>query len=233
MFSLIETRGLDIERQLQLEEALLRLDDRNICLINSGTKSPAIVLGISQKPHLVVNPTEIPLLRRFSGGGTVVVDEDTLFVTFIGNSDELQIAHNPSSVSRWTTKIYDPLFAGLNFSHHENDYRLGNRKIGGNAQYFCKKRFLHHTSFLFDWNQTRMMSLKMPPKMPSYRQNRPHESFLTPLKKYFTSKEQFMAQFKEKLSTVYGYQPLLLDEVEPLLNQPHRRSVTFINDHNR
>lgn len=36
-----------ILRQLQLEEALLRVDDRNWCIINDGAATPAIVMGIS------------------------------------------------------------------------------------------------------------------------------------------------------------------------------------------
>ncbi|NGX54212.1 MAG: hypothetical protein K1000chlam4_00937, partial [Chlamydiae bacterium] len=48
-FSLLHLSGLPIFEQLQLEEALLRADEGNWCLINSGVP-PAIVMGISAKP---------------------------------------------------------------------------------------------------------------------------------------------------------------------------------------
>lgn len=44
---LLKLRGVPILRQLQLEEALLRADSANYCIINEGTPEPAIVMGIS------------------------------------------------------------------------------------------------------------------------------------------------------------------------------------------
>ena len=46
----VRCRGLSILQQLRLEEALLRADDRNWCILNDGappTAPPAIVMGIS------------------------------------------------------------------------------------------------------------------------------------------------------------------------------------------
>lgn len=49
------------------------------------------MLGIGGKADKLVHLDRtasdgVPLLRRFSGGGTVIVDEDSLFVTFIMNT---------------------------------------------------------------------------------------------------------------------------------------------------
>ena len=76
-----------IYEQLLLEEALLRNDSRNFCIVNKGS-SPAIVMGISGKAQELVDlakaqSLQIPIIKRFSGGGTVIVDHNTLFVTFI------------------------------------------------------------------------------------------------------------------------------------------------------
>lgn len=43
----LRLRGLSIFRQLQIEEALLRTDDRNWCLVNENIKEKAVVLGVS------------------------------------------------------------------------------------------------------------------------------------------------------------------------------------------
>ena len=45
--NILRLRGHPILQQLQLEEALLRADKANWCIINDGTPSPAIVMGIS------------------------------------------------------------------------------------------------------------------------------------------------------------------------------------------
>ena len=47
-------------------------------------------MGISGKPETLldiskVQKDQIPVIKRFSGGGTVIVDENTLFITFIIN----------------------------------------------------------------------------------------------------------------------------------------------------
>ena len=43
-----------IFQQLQIEEALLRADQRNWCIINTGSP-PAIVMGISGKPGTCID----------------------------------------------------------------------------------------------------------------------------------------------------------------------------------
>jgi lipoate-protein ligase A len=59
------------------------------------------------------------------------------------------------------------------------DYTVaGGRKIGGNAQAITGKRWLHHTSFLWDYDAQRMGLLRPPPKAPAYRQARPDHSGL-------------------------------------------------------
>lgn len=47
LMKLIKLRGMPILQQLHLEERLLRTSSDNWCLINDGTNSPAIVMGLS------------------------------------------------------------------------------------------------------------------------------------------------------------------------------------------
>ena len=44
---LVRTAGLSVLRQLKLEEALLRADDGNWCLVNDGAAGATAVLGLS------------------------------------------------------------------------------------------------------------------------------------------------------------------------------------------
>lgn len=72
-----------------------------------------------------------------------------------------------------------------------NDYAMGDRKIGGNAQAILKKRWLHHTSFLWDFSDDRMALLKEPEKRPEYRGNRKHRSFITALSAFGFCRQEF------------------------------------------
>jgi lipoate-protein ligase A len=49
------------------------------------------------------------------------------------------------------------------------DYAFGDRKFGGNAQSITKNRWIHHTSFLWDYEVKNMSYLKLPAKAPKYR----------------------------------------------------------------
>ena len=51
-----------------------------------------------------------------------------------------------------------------------SDYVFQQRKFGGNAQAITGKRWLHHTSFLWDYRPEAMALLQHPPKAPEYRE---------------------------------------------------------------
>lgn len=53
---------------------------------------------------------------------------------------------------------------------------FGERKFGGNAQAITSKRWLHHTSLLWDYDPRNMAVLTNPKKQPAYRQVRPQHS---------------------------------------------------------
>jgi len=79
---------IGIFEQLRIEEVLMRHDSSNWCLVNRRMSHPNVVLGISGKSDELVEVEAcrkdgIPLIKRFSGGGTVIVDESTYFVSFI------------------------------------------------------------------------------------------------------------------------------------------------------
>ncbi|PNH04768.1 hypothetical protein TSOC_009061 [Tetrabaena socialis] len=85
----------------------------------------------------------------------------------------------------WTERLYRPAFqaAGCgDFALRENDYVVGGgRKCGGNAQAITGRRWLHHTSFLWDFVPDRMTLLRQPPKAPQYREGRSHSDFVVRL----------------------------------------------------
>jgi len=213
---LIHLKDVPILEQLQLEEALLREDTRNFCILNEGS-TPAIVMGISGKPQELIdmakaNDLEIPIIKRFSGGGTVVVDKDTLFVTFLCNKEEFSFPSYPERIMKWSEAFYEKAFQIPKFALKEHDFAIGDFKCGGNAQYIKKERWLQHTSFLWDYCPHKMKSLLIPRKVPQYREGRNHEDFLCTLNNYLPNKNTFFNQIKEALSQ--QFKVILLDRTD-------------------
>lgn len=151
-------------------------------------------MGISGVTEKLVNSElarqkGVRVVRRFTGGGTVVVDEGTLFTSFICNKADVDGAPQyPRELMRWSADFYAPVFDSLvhpayagTFRLNEHDYCLSDRKFGGNAQTISRDRWVHHTSFLWAFKREHMALLKIPEKRPDYRRDRPHGEFLTAL----------------------------------------------------
>lgn len=208
--------NVPILEQLQMEEALLRADTGEWCVINTGAP-PAIVMGISGKPEKLLNVDkvqrdQIPVIKRFSGGGTVYIDQNTVFVTFISNNGVAQ----PKAIMEWSEKIYQPLFPG--FSLRENDYVFGEKKFGGNAQYIQKNRWLHHTSFLWDYTAANMDYLLLPERRPKYREDRTHTDFLCTLRPHFPEKKELIDGVVELVGGTR------VSDISEILARPHRKA---------
>lgn len=225
---LIELKNTSIFDQLLLEESLLRDHSENFCLINYGS-SPAIVMGISGKKEELVDQEKaafhnIPLIKRFSGGGTVVVDHNTLFITFIFSKNSHSFPAYPEFIMRWSEEFYRPIFAHSDFQLKENDYVLGDKKMGGNAQYLKKDRWLHHTSFLWDYNPQYMNCLLHPKKTPTYRTNRSHEEFVCKLSDHYPDLQSLIINTKKRLQSLY--QVITLPAEQFFSQNPSSRRAT-------
>lgn len=202
-FHIIYLKNVPIFEQLLLEEKLLRTRTENFCLFNVGS-TPAAVMGISGKPHELLDAEKIkeknlPVIKRFSGGGTVLIDENTLFVSFICNKNDLSFPSYPERIMQWSETVYKNSFSLGPFALKENDFVLENLKCGGNAQYITKDRWIQHTSFLWDFCPKNMECLLHPPKTPPYRKGRSHKDFLCTLKNHFPSQEVFFQKIIDYL----------------------------------
>ncbi|CAN0908910.1 Inactive lipoate--protein ligase 2 [Linum grandiflorum] len=221
LMNLIRSKGMPILEQLQLEEKLLRTSADNWCIVNDGTNSPSIVMGVSGKPaellnsKLVLAPDgNVPVIRRFTGGGTVIVDGGTIFVTLICNKDAIpKVQPYPRSIMQWSGILYDQVFQGIGDFHlRENDYVFGDRKFGGNAQSITKSRWVHHTSFLWDYEDWNMEYLKLPSRAPGYRLARDHTEFVCRMREYM-QRPVFMDRTIEALENWFSVQPVSLADV--------------------
>ncbi|XP_025015335.1 putative lipoate-protein ligase A isoform X2 [Ricinus communis] len=209
LMNLVRFNGVPILKQLQLEEKLLRTSSDNWCIINDGTNVPNIVMGISGKPSelLEIEPVlrdHIPVIRRFTGGGTVIVDSGTVFVTLICNKDDVPgVQPYPRSIMSWSGLLYNEVFQGI-------DYVFGDKKFGGNAQSIIKRRWIHHTSFLWDYEVKNMAYLKLPARAPKYRSTRNHTEFVCRMKEYF-SRTVFIERTLKALQTHFSVEPINLE----------------------
>lgn len=253
--ALLRLRNVPILQALRVEEALFRADTGRSWLITNewdreggistltGEHQPpsaadAIVLGISGKPAELVHldraeAAGVPLCKRFSGGGTVIVDTQTIFVTFIVAAEALpEVAPYPEPMLKWTSDVYADALASCGvdgFATHANDYCIGNRKFGGNAQSISGARWLHHTSLLWDYDPARMSLLQMPKKRPEYRADREHESFLRSLSAAgVPDRSELVQAIISATADRFDLHEATAADTEEALATPHRKVTTEV-----
>jgi lipoate-protein ligase A len=231
LLKLLYLQNKPILEQLLIEEALLRADKGNWCVFNTGTV-PGIVLGVSSKVEQHIHSEKmaqkpVPLIRRFTGGGTVFVDENTCFVTTICNEECSGTPCKIEPILHWNGALYSGLVDG--FHVVENDYAIADKKFGGNAQYHTKKRWLLHSSLLWDFKKSNMEYLLFPPKVPKYREERSHGDFLCCLKDKISTKQKIFDHVVSKLGLKFEIEEVTEDMAKKIVDLPHRQSTVLVS----
>ena len=130
----------------------------------------------------------IPILRRCSGGGTVLQGPGCLNYTLVLRITADGPFHNIGSANRFIMErnraAIESLFRTFNLSiRGHTDLAIGERKFSGNSQRRRKHFLLFHGTFLLNFDLALVSELlPMPLKQPDYRESRPHADFLTNLK---------------------------------------------------
>ena len=240
----LRLRNVPVLRMLQLEEALFRADTRSWLVTNEwdaaapAAAAAAVVLGISGKPERMLHVdaarrSGLPVIRRFSGGGTVVTDADTLFASFIVAEGALpDVEPYPDPMLNWSARVYDDALRRCGsdgFELRANDYCVGDMKFGGNAQSISGKRWLHHTSLLWDYDPARMALLQSPPRQPEYRQNRSHEKFVQGLHASLPCRAAFGRALVDAASEHFELEETTLEDALPVLEAPHRKVTKLVD----
>ncbi len=128
---------------------------------------------------------EIPVLRRCSGGGTVMQGPGCLNYSLIlrqdnFSSDSVQAAFD--FVLERHRRTLQALTTRPVSVKGQSDLTLGERKFSGNAQYRKREYVLVHGTFLLHYDLSLIdRYLSMPAKQPDYRRQRNHGDFLVNL----------------------------------------------------
>lgn len=193
--SLFEVTMETAQQNLALDELMLREVSRGelpACLRLWELPYQAVIAGRGNKLDLNVKmeacqEAGVPVIRRVSGGGTVIlgpgcfvfslylkfpeeqhpgISEATRLVMTTMQRSLQQHVENPDNLQ--VAGISDLIYDGLKFS--------------GNSQRWKKNCFLHHGTILYDFpiGLTERLLTK-PEREPEYRAGRTHEQFVTNL----------------------------------------------------
>lgn len=178
---------------LALDEALLDSVDEQPAApeLLRLWESPQIaaVLGRSGKVAEEVDlaackAAEVPILRRTSGGGTVLLGQGCLMYSLRLSYERrphlraLDQAH--LEVLSTVAAALNRLLPGLKIEPRgTSDLASGNRKFSGNSLRCKRNHLLYHGTLLYDFDLPLIERLlKPPPRQPDYRQERTHGEFV-------------------------------------------------------
>jgi lipoate-protein ligase A len=182
-----------VEEYLAAEESLLRS-------VNDGTapgtlliwESPtiAVIAGRSNVIDAEVDVAAcaadgVPVLRRVSGGGAVVIGPGCLCYALVLPIEE---SHRRRGVSAVTADIMQRLAEGLSDEERRIEVRgisdlvSHGRKFSGNSQRWLRNALLHHGTVLYDFDLALVTRYLRPPsRQPDYREQRSHAEFVANL----------------------------------------------------
>jgi lipoate-protein ligase A len=222
----------DPAENLALDEALLLTAEAG-----SGSEvlrfweSPtyAVVVGAGGSVAIDVNVAaceadSVPILRRASGGGTVVIGPGCLcFAVVLSVDRDPAIGMLPSSaryVMSRALEVVRPFAPGATIEAI-SDLAADGRKFSGSAQQRKRRFILHHSTLLCRFDLDRLARYLNPPeRQPTYRQGRPHQDFVTTLPAdTMTVKERLIAAWQPEGE----YGPIPAETVQALVAEKYGR----------
>jgi lipoate---protein ligase len=151
---------------------------------------PLVVVGRSSQIDVEVRADEcrrlgIPVLRRSSGGAAVVAGPGCLMYAVVLSYRQRPDLHVLSQAHRYVldtlAAALAPLVSGVQY-RGTSDLAIGQQKFSGNSARCRRDHFLYHGTLLYDFPLKLIgRCLAQPPRMPDYREGRPHETFVTNL----------------------------------------------------
>jgi lipoate-protein ligase A len=124
----------------------------------------------------------VPVRRRASGGGTVLLGPGCLLYSLVLRGERSALLADVQGSYRYILgrlcDAWDGCVAGIEPAG-TSDLAVGGRKVSGNAQQRKRGAILHHGTLLYDFDITKIARyLPLPARRPVYRDDRPHAAFL-------------------------------------------------------
>jgi len=146
----------------------------------------AVVLGAGGSVALDVNVPAceaggVPILRRASGGGTVLVGPGCLCFSLVLAYASAPGLHDITASNRYVLgRVRNALWPVVSATMEgTSDLAANGVKFSGNAQQRKREHFLHHGTLLCGFDLALMAKyLNTPERQPDYRRDRPHEEFV-------------------------------------------------------
>jgi len=209
------------EENLALDEALLAAAEGGAGPASERemlrfweSPEPFVVLGVSEKIAGVkldaCEAAGVPVLRRSSGGGTVVQGPGCLNFALVlaleARPSLRDVTRSYAEVLRRTAGALGPEVEAAGTS----DLALGGMKVSGNSQKRTRGWLLHHGTILLGFDVALIERyLEEPAKQPAYREGRGHGAFVKNL-------DLPVEDAKRRIAAAWGATPALAPPVPDL-----------------
>lgn len=144
----IDNPETDIYFHLAAEEYLLKQGTEDVFMLWQDTAS--VVVGKHQRVQAEVNlefvkEIQIPVARRFSGGGTVYHDFGNINLTFIETTKSARFDKYLEQTKEFLASV-----GVIAYSDERMGIYVNGLKVSGSAQCIHKNRALYHCTLLYD-----------------------------------------------------------------------------------
>lgn len=191
--------------------------------------APAVVVGAGGSVAIDVNAAAcdadgVPVLRRSSGGGTVVLGPGCLCFSLVLAYDRAPGLNEIPASNRYVlARVRNALASVVPCSTVEgtSDLAANGWKFSGNAQQRKRRHFLHHGTLLCGFDIDLIPKyLNAPERQPDYRRDRPHAEFVTNLPTTVAEAKRLLAA---EWRAEGEYDPLPRDAVRSLVAEKYGR----------
>jgi lipoate-protein ligase A len=187
-----------------------------------------VVLGYANKAATEVNlplcrKLTVPVLRRCTGGGTVLQGPGVLNYSLILRIDESGPCHSIPATNKFVLERHREALARLVMAPVEwrgqTDLAIGGLKFAGNAQRRRRRFLLFHGSFMLHLDIGLLEQiLPQPSRQPDYRINRSHSDFLINLN---VPDHDIKAALGKAWSATTPLDPIPFDQIDLLTHEKY------------
>ncbi len=231
---LLDFTAASLAANLALDEVLLRATEageRDELLRFWEWPHLAVVLGASGSIAIDVHEDAcqrdgVPLARRSSGGGTVLLGQGCLLYSLVLRTDRAAELRDIRASYGWilqrVTVALQPLADGRIEQAGISDLAIAGRKFSGNAQQRKQHAILHHGSLLYAFPLPSIdRYLNTPERQPDYRGQRGHADFVRNLP---VARASLLSALTQAWQAKPGSRVLPFAQVKQLLSDKYQRS---------